>query len=295
MEKTSITSLINTALVRGEKEIVVQEGMHSVGKAFIYLDKQGVHLFGNNVSLEGEGNVLDVKNAEDVVIENFAFSSIEDKDFTVRISKSKNVTFIGCTFSSKTGCMVISDSQNVTIEGCEFVGEEGNGVCVLNASTVNVKNTNFTLSSGEAITIVENKDGMVTSHNNSFKRCFLAIKSVGRNVLKITNNYFLTYAQALEFSPSLAGENAEGIHKAEIKYNLFDECCKDGGEATVVIRGSNNDYSHKEITVTENIFSQKERPVINAVGVNYLIFKENNVHTNGESTVENSIINGIKA
>jgi hypothetical protein len=156
-------------------------------------------------------------------------------------------------------------------------------------------NCNFTLPRGEGITIADDRDGSVVVHNNSFKRCKSAIKSMGKNTLKITNNYFLTYNEALYFSPSLASNNAEGVYKAEIRYNLFDDCCTNGGSATVVVVGDKNEYNHKEITITDNIFSQKERAVINATGVNYLLFKENTVHTNGESTVENSIINGIRA
>lgn len=294
MEKTSITSLINTAIIRGEKEIIALSGEHDVKKAFICLGGKSISLVGNGCVIRGESNVLDVREASDVTLSDFEFISSGDKDFTVRISKSKNVTFDNCRFSSLTGCIVISDAENVTIKNCKFYGENTNGICVLNASSVNVINSDFMLDNGESITVVDNKDGIVVSHNNSFKRCYLAIKSVGRNVLKITNNYFLTYAQAIEFDPSPADPDSDGVHRADIKYNLFDECCKDAGEATVVIRGSAS-FAHRDITITENIFSQKERAVINARGVFNLLFKENNVHTNDESTVENSIINGIKA
>lgn len=295
MENKSITSLINTALIKGEKTVRVKGGEYNVKNAFICINTNDVTVCGDGCSLLGNGNLLDIKNADTIMVDGFSFTSTGGKDFTVNITKSKNITFSNCSFSSATGSIVISDCENVTIKNCNFVSEKGNGICVLNASTVLVENSNFTLAYGEAITVVDNKDGIVTVHNNSFKRCLLALKSSGRNSLKITNNYFLTYSSAMEFYPSFAGGEADGTHKAEIRYNLFDECCKDLGEATVVIRGADNCYTHREITLTENIFSQKERPVINAKGVNYLIFKENNVRTNGESTVENSIINGIKA
>ncbi len=294
-ENMSVTSAINTALIRGEKNIIAISGEHKVNTAFICISTTGVDIDGNSCCILGSGNVLEIKNAEDIKIKNFTFSSESEKDFTVNVAKSKNIFFENCSFSSKTGCLVISDAQNITLKNCDFSSEEGNGICILNNSVISVENSNFTLSSGEGITVVDNKDGMVTVHNNSFKRCFIALKSSGRNVLKITNNYFLTYSSALEFFPSVATSEAQGAHKVDIRYNLFDDCCKDAGEATIVIKGETKGYTHREITITENIFSQKERPVINAMGVNYLIFKENNVHTNDESTVENSIINGMQA
>ena len=291
----SITSEINTALIKGEKNIVTSGGRHEVKSAFICMCASDVTLDGSNCEIVGNGNVLEVKGAQNVTIKNFAFVTDKDKDFTVNVSKSNKIVFENCKFSSKTGCIVIANAGDVTIKNCDFSSEQGNGICVLNESVVNVENCNFTLPNGEGVTVIDNKDGMVTVHNNSFKRCYLALKSTGRNTLKVTNNYFLTYACAIEIFPSLATKDAEGLHKAEIRYNLFDECCIGGGEATVVIKGSDKGYDHREITITENIFSQKERPVINATSVNYLIFKENNVRTNDESTVENSIINGIKA
>ena len=220
---------------------------------------------------------------------------MDEKDFAIRINNSNEIVFDSCVFSCNAGCVIISDSKQVHFKNCEFSSDKGNGICVLNASDVKIENCNFTLSYGESITIADNRDGMVTVHNNSFKRCKQAINSTGKNTIKITNNYFLTYNSAVKFSPSIVGKIAEGVYKAEMRYNLFDDCCKDGGIATIEILGDKNQYNHKEITITENIFSQKERPVINATGVNYLIFKENTVHTNDESTVENSIINGIKA
>lgn len=295
MEKVSITSYINTALIRGEKVIEIKGGEYDVKKAFVSVNTENVSLIGNGCVIRGESNLLDVKDAKNVNISGFVFSSATDKDFAVRISKSENVTIENCTFSSKTGCIIISDVNKVTLKDCSFEGEEGNGICVLNESDVIIQSCSFTLANGECVTVAENKDGKVTVHNSSFKRCLLAIKSVGRNVLKITNNYFLTYAQALEIAPSPTSPDTDGIHKADIKFNLFDECCKDGGEATVVIRGTDSGYAHREILITENIFSQKERAVINAKSVENLLFKENNVRTNGESTVENSIINGIRA
>ncbi len=295
MKSMSVTSAINTALIKGEKNIVSIGGDHNVNNAFICVNTTGATIDGNGCRIFGSGNVLEIKNAEDIKISNFTFSSESEKDFTVNIAKSKNILFENCVFSAKTGCLVLSDTQSITLRNCDFSLDIGNGICILNGCVINIENCNFTLTNGEGITVVDNKDGMVTVHNCSFKRSFLAIKSSGRNVLKITNNYFLTYSSAIEIFPSFAGDQTDGLHKADILYNLFDDCCKDAGEATIVIKGENKNYTHREITIRENIFSQKERPVINAKGVNYLIFKENSVRTNGESTVENSIINGIKA
>ena len=49
------------------------------------------------------------------------------------------------------------------------------------------------------------------------------------------------------------------------------------------------------LSVKDNIFSSKHRPAIFADGVKTLTFKDNSVKTTGESTVENSVINGIRA
>ena len=291
----SITSQINSALIKGEKNIVINGGEHQVNNAFICVNSKNVSLVGNGCSIVGKGNVLQIKNAEDVAVDEFAFTSTEKKDFTVNVSKSKNVTFTRCKFSSVTSCVVISDCDNVVIKDCEFVGDKGNGVCILNASMVRIENCSFSLSYGEGVTVVENKDGVVTIHNNSFKRCHLALKSLGQNSIKITNNYFLTYSSALKFLPSVSLGEMNGAQKVEIRYNLFDECCKDEGIATVVIAGYDESYSHRQISLLENIFSQSKRAVIHAKGVKCLTFKENSVKTNDESTVENSIINGIKA
>jgi hypothetical protein len=295
METKSITSIVNLDLIKGKSEIQIPSGEHFVKRAFISVRNSSVSFFGDNSSIKGEGNVVEINGAENIVFSSVKFFSDCENDFTIRISSSSSVKFENCAFSSLAGCVVISDSRDIIFKNCEFEGENCNGICVMNASDVKVENCNFTLPRGEGITIADDRDGSVVVHNNSFKRCKSAIKSMGKNTLKITNNYFLTYNEALYFSPSLASNNAEGVYKAEIRYNLFDECCKDAGEATIVIKGENKGYTHKEITILENIFSQKERPVINATSVNYLIFKENNVHTNGESTVENCIINGIRA
>ena len=294
MENKSITKEVNIALIKGESEIQIPCGEYEVKRAFISIRQNGVTIQGNGATLKGRGNLIDITNANKVEIVGLNLFSCTEKDFAIRINGAKEVVFTSCTFSCNAGCVVISDSA-VTFNQCNFSGEKGNGICVLNASDVKINDSNFALSYGESITIADNRDGMVSIHNCSFKRCYQAIKSSGKNTLKITNNYFLTYNSALCFIPSIASKTAEGIYKAEMHYNLFDDCCVGGGLATIEIFGDKTEYNHKEITITENIFSQKERPVINATGVNYLIFKENNVRTDGESTVENSIINGIKA
>lgn len=295
MENKSITKEVNIALIKGESEIQIPCGEYEVKRAFISVRQNGVTIQGNGATLRGSGNLIDITNAEKVEIVGLSLFSCAEKDFAIRINGASEITFTSCSFSCNAGCVVISDSKNVTFNKCEFSGEKGNGICVLNASDVKINDSNFALSYGESITIADNRDGMVTIHNCSFKRCYQAIKSSGKNTLKITNNYFLTYNSALCFIPSIANKDAEGVYRAELHYNLFDDCCASGGLATIEIFGDKTEYNHKEITITENIFSQKERAVINATGVNYLIFKENNVRTNGESTVENSIINGIKA
>ena len=295
MELKSITSVINLALIRGEGEIRIENGEYNVGSAFLSVTRDNAVIDGSGSVLSGNSNLVEISKAKNVKFSSFNFVSSCEKDFAVRINSAQDVVFENCSFSSKAGCVVISDGAEILFKNCEFSGNEGNGICIMNASNVKIENCNFALALGDGITVADNRDGFVVIHNNSFKRCKEGIRSFGRNTLKITNNYFLTYFSALCFSPSLSQASEEGTHKAEIRYNLFDDCCVDGGEATVVVLGAKNEYSHREITITENIFSQKERAVINAVGVNYLIFKENNVHTNGESTVENSIINGIKA
>lgn len=295
MENKSITKEVNIALIKGESEIQIPCREYEVKRAFISVRQNGVTIQGNGATLRGSGNLIDITNAEKVEIVGLSLFSCAEKDFAIRINGASEITFTSCSFSCNAGCVVISDSKNVTFNKCEFSGEKGNGICVLNASDVKIIDSNFALSYGESITIADNRDGMVTIHNCSFKRCYQAIKSSGKNTLKITNNYFLTYNSALCFIPSIANKDAEGVYRAELHYNLFDDCCTSGGLATIEIFGDKTEYNHKEITITENIFSQKERAVINATGVNYLIFKENNVRTNGESTVENSIINGIKA
>ena len=52
-ENMSVTSAINTALIRGEKNIVATSGEHFVKHAFICLSTTDVNLDGNNCCIFG--------------------------------------------------------------------------------------------------------------------------------------------------------------------------------------------------------------------------------------------------
>jgi hypothetical protein len=178
------------------------------------------------------------------------------------------------------------------VEKSELESDEGNGICIFSDSEVSVKTSNFAMRKGECVTVIDNDYGMVHLVENAFKKSGVGVKSAGRNRIKIANNYFMTALYSIGCFPSLFGEDGRGASKIDISYNIFDEF---GEGETVRIEGGGKEMLHEEISIKDNIFSSKHRPAVFADGVKTLTFKDNSVKTTGESTVENSVINGMRA
>lgn len=291
----TITSKINSAVLSSSGEYKVENGEYDVGKAVVFIDnKDGFTLDFSLSLITCEGCFLEIKNSKNVVIENLKLKSENKPDFAIKISNS-SVVIKNCEISSDTACVSISGAET-KIENCDFSSnKEGHGLCVFQEGMVNVKTCNFSFLKGEAISVVDNGYGMVNINECAFKKCLAGIRSSGKNQIKITNNYFLTYSCAVGVYPSLMKKTKDGADKIYIAYNLFDEV-PNTGKTVVEIEGvKTEEYVHGEVVVQDNIFLPQTRCAIVAKGVKNLIFKDNDVRGNMQSTVENSIINGIKA
>lgn len=291
----TVTSKINSAVLSSLSAFVVEQGDYEVGKAVVYIEnKDGFTLDFSLSHVACEGCFLEIKNSKNVVIENLKLESENKNDFAIKISSS-SVILKNCEITANTACLSISASE-VKIENCDFLSQkEGNGICIYQEGMVNVKTSNFTLPKGEAITVVDNGYGMVNVSECAFKKCLAGIRSSGRNQIRITNNYFMTALCAVGVYPSLMKTVKDGADKIFIAYNLFDEI-QSTGKTVVEIEGEKEGvYTHNEIILQENVFLPKTKCAIIANGVKNLIFKDNDVRGNMQSTVENSIINGIKA
>ena len=291
----TITSKINSAILSTNDSYKVEQGEYEAGKAVVYLDnKNDFTLDFSSSKFSSDGCFLEIKNSKNVVIENLKLNSVNKNDFAIKIISS-SVSIKNCEISSDTACLSINASE-VKIENCDFTSQkDGNGICVYQEGLVSIKTSNFSFFKGEAITVVDNGYGMVSVNECAFKKCLAGIRSSGKNQIRIANNYFMTASCAVGIYPSLMKKVNDGADKILISNNLFDEI-PNTGKTVIEIEGVKDEgYVHGEIVVQDNIFLPQTRCAINANGVSNLIFKDNDVRGNEQSTVENSIINGIKA
>ena len=291
----TITSKINSAILSSTNSYEVEEGEYEVGKAVVHIDKKEEFTLDFSCSkFNNDGCFLEIKNSKNVVIENLKLNSKNKNDFAIKITAS-SVVIKNCEISSDTACLSINASE-VKIENCDFTSQkDGNGICVYQEGVVSIKTSNFTFLKGEAITVVDNGYGMVNVNECAFKKCFAGIRSSGKNQVRITNNYFMTASCAIGIYPSLMKKERVGADKILILNNLFDEIPNTGKTVVEVEGDQEGEYLHGEIVVQDNIFLPQTKCAINAYGVKKLVFKDNDVRGNEQSTVENSIINGIKA
>lgn len=275
---------VNGKIVKNEREITVEKQEFSTQKGFVCIyEKKGVSIDFSQSQIDVGESFLDIQNSQDVTIKNLAVSS---KSFPcVKVRASKNVNFINCTFSAQSVCVMLDGAQ-ATFSGCDFIG--GNGVCVVGESDVKIKTCNFTQNIGEGVTVVDNGLGKVEVIECAFKKCLVALKSAGRNDVRFANNYCSTKSHAIEILPSLFKDKF-GAHHFVMEYNMIDEV----GDVAVFIDSAKGMKAHSVVEIRENIFLFTTAPVINASGVESLAFKNNNVKTEKESEVTNSVINGI--
>ncbi len=291
----NLATTINLALQRGDKTIVIEKNVYKTARAFVVIENcEGVTLDFSDSTVVSDGCFLLLRKCKDVVVRNLTVESSGRSEFGCRILLSQ-ATLEHCIFRCDTGGVMVSGNSTVLLKIVTFGQGKGNGVLVVGDNTVEVVGCNFEELVGDAVTVVDNCMGAVSLRENSFKRCAYAVVSLGKNGIRATNNYFLTYKAAILVKESPA-KQGEGAFKVEAEYNLFDECASEGGKATVEIAGAQDKgFLHKEIKLCNNIFSQKKRPVLDADGVAFLLFKDNRVKTDDESTVVNSVINGIRA
>lgn len=298
---TGFVTKLNTALIKGAKDIELEKGDYSAGKAIVCVEgRDGVTLDFCESSVSGERSFIEVKNST-VTIKNLNFYQTGEEDFAVRISGRSRVVIENCRFVTGFGAISANMVGKVEIKGCFFsdaaktADKKSNGLFVYGDIEATIEDCVFNALGGDAILIADNKLGFTKITGNSFKRCKTGIRSKGRTYAQINNNYFLVYSYAIGFFPSVSREPGLGAVKAEIEYNLFDECASESLATIEAHPGGMERFTHGEIKIENNIFSQKTRPVLYSDGVENLSFKENNVCTSGESTVINGYVNGKKA
>ena len=281
----SILTTLNSRILSGEKQIKLDcKDEFETEKGFVcILDKSDLEIDFGGMQVKSGERFVEIKNSKNVVIKNLKLTS--RANFAITIVNSENVLIESCELKAKSVC-ITSEKSTVCIKKSEFI--LGNGVCISGDSNVDVTLCNFGSGVGEGITVIDNSFGKVTAIENAFKKNFVALKSAGRNQIRFANNYCTCSKSAIEIIPSFFKDKM-GAYHVEVEYNMFDET----GEAVIVIEGNKNAKIHLLVQIHDNIFLGKNSPAIKANGVEKLSFKNNNVKTDKESEVVNSVINGI--